>query len=147
LFTPENVIGIQRTIGSDIMMAFDECPPYPSEYSYAHRSMELTHRWLKRCVETYYHTECPYGYHQSLFPIVQGSTFKDLRMQSAEFAASMNMDGNAIGGLSVGEPSEFMYEMTEVVCSILPADKPRYLMGVGTPEKHTGMHCPGSRYV
>ncbi len=134
LFTPENVIGIQRTIGSDIMMAFDECPPYPSQYGYAHQSMELTHRWLKRCVETYHHTECPYGYHQSLFPIVQGSTFKDLRMHSAEFASSMHMDGNAIGGLSVGESAEIMYEMTEVVCSILPADKPRYLMGVGTPE-------------
>lgn len=134
LFTPENVIGIQRIIGSDIMMAFDECPPYPCDYSYAYQSMELTHRWLKRCVEAYHHTECPYDYHQSLFPIVQGSTYKDLRIQSAEFAASMDMDGIAIGGLSVGEPTELMYEMTKVVCDVLPSDKPRYLMGVGTPE-------------
>lgn len=134
LFTPENVIGIQRIIGSDIMMAFDECPPYPCDHSYAYQSMKLTHRWLKRCVEAYHHTECPYDYHQSLFPIVQGSTYKDLRIQSAEFAASMDMDGIAIGGLSVGEPTELMYEMTKVVCDVLPSNKPRYLMGVGTPE-------------
>lgn len=133
-FTPENVMEIQRIIGADIIMAFDECTPYPCEYSYAKNSMELTHRWLSRCVKKFNETEPLYGHTQSLFPIVQGSVFKDLRAQSAEYAASQNMNGNAIGGLSVGEPAEMMYEMTELVCGILPNDKPRYLMGVGTPE-------------
>jgi queuine tRNA-ribosyltransferase len=133
LFTAENVIDIQRSIGADIIMAFDECPPYPSEYDYAKKSMELTHRWLARCVKQMSETEPKYGYEQSLFPIVQGSTFKDLREISAEFIASMGCDGNAIGGLSVGEPEEMMYEMCGYCCDILPEDKPRYLMGVGTP--------------
>ncbi|MTI31591.1 tRNA guanosine(34) transglycosylase Tgt [Xanthovirga aplysinae] len=133
LFTPEYVMDIQRTIGADIIMAFDECTPYPCEYSYARESMEMTHRWLKRCVDRFDSTEGKYGYSQTLFPIVQGSTFKDLRKQSAETIASFEREGNAIGGLSVGEPAEMMYEMTELVCDILPKDKPRYLMGVGTP--------------
>lgn len=133
LFTPENVIDIQRTIGADIIMAFDECPPYPSEYDYAKKSMELTHRWLARCVQRMNETEPKYGYEQSLFPIVQGSTYKDLRQQSADFIAAMECDGNAIGGLSVGEPEEMMYEMCALCTERLPADKPRYLMGVGTP--------------
>jgi queuine tRNA-ribosyltransferase len=133
LFTPENVIDIQRTIGADIIMAFDECPPYPSEYAYAKKSMELTHRWLARCVQRMNETEPKYGYAQSLFPIVQGSTYKDLRELSADFIASMECDGNAIGGLSVGEPEEMMYEMCALCTERLPADKPRYLMGVGTP--------------
>jgi queuine tRNA-ribosyltransferase len=133
LFTPENVIDIQRSIGADIIMAFDECPPYPSEYDYARKSMELTHRWLARCVKQMGETEPKYGYEQSLFPIVQGSTFKDLREISSEFIASMDCDGNAIGGLSVGEPEEMMYEMCALCCDILPKEKPRYLMGVGTP--------------
>jgi queuine tRNA-ribosyltransferase len=133
-FTPESVMDIQRTIGADIVMAFDECTPYPCEYSYAKSSMHLTHQWLKRCVDRMNSTEPKYGYEQALFPIVQGSTYKDLREQSAEFIASQNQQGNAIGGLSVGEPHEDMYAMTSLVCSILPADKPRYLMGVGTPE-------------
>ncbi len=133
-FSPENVMDIQRAIGADIIMAFDECTPYPCEYKYAKTSMEMTHRWLKRCVDRYKNTEPLYGYHQSLFPIVQGSVYKDLRKQSAENIASHNMEGNAIGGLSVGEPHADMYEMTELVCDILPAGKPRYLMGVGTPE-------------
>lgn len=133
LFTPERVMDIQRTIGADIIMAFDECTPYPCDYRYAKNSMGLTHRWLERCITRFNETECPHGYTQALFPIVQGSTFRDLRKESAEFIASMNMEGNAIGGLSVGEPDQDMYEMTELVCSILPEDKPRYLMGVGTP--------------
>ncbi len=133
LFTPENVIDTQRSIGADIIMAFDECPPYPSDYDYAKKSMELTHRWLARCVQRMGETEPKYGYDQSLFPIVQGSTYKDLRKQSAEFIASMECDGNAIGGLSVGEPEDMMYEMCGLCCENLPADKPRYLMGVGTP--------------
>lgn len=133
LFTPENVIDTQRSIGADIIMAFDECPPYPSEYDYAKKSMELTHRWLARCVKQMNETEPKYGYEQSLFPIVQGSTFKDLRKISAEFVAGMDCDGNAIGGLSVGEPEEMMYEMCGLCCEYLPAEKPRYLMGVGTP--------------
>lgn len=133
LFTPENVIDTQRSIGADIIMAFDECPPYPSEYKYAKNSMELTHRWLARCVKHMDETEPKYGYEQSLFPIVQGSTYRDLRTQSAEFIASMECDGNAIGGLSVGEPEDMMYELSALCCEILPADKPRYLMGVGTP--------------
>lgn len=133
VFTPENVIDTQRKIGADIMMAFDECTPYPCEYDYARKSMGMTHRWLDRCIQRYNETECSYGYKQTLFPIVQGSTFKDLRKQSAEYIASKGMEGNAIGGLSVGEPDEDMYEMTELVCDILPKDKPRYLMGVGTP--------------
>ncbi len=132
-FTPEYVMDIQRTLGSDIMMAFDECPPYPCDYEYAKNSMELTHRWLERCVKRFNETEPKYGFSQSLFPIVQGSTYKDLRVKSAEFIASQGCDGNAIGGLSVGEPVESMYETTELVCNILPKDKPRYLMGVGTP--------------
>ena len=132
-FTPENVIEIQRIIGADIMMAFDECTPYPCEYDYAKNSMNITHRWLKRCIDSFKHTEPLYGHEQSLFPIVQGSTYKDLRKESAEVISSFGADGNAIGGLSVGEPHEMMYEMTELVCSILPQDKPRYLMGVGTP--------------
>ncbi|EMR03148.1 tRNA guanosine(34) transglycosylase Tgt [Cesiribacter andamanensis] len=132
-FTPEGVMDIQRIIGADIIMAFDECPPYPSDYEYARKSMELTHRWLKRCIERLDSTEPHYGYEQQLFPIVQGSTYSDLRQQSAEFIASQNRAGNAIGGLSVGEPAEEMYRITELVCGILPADKPRYLMGVGTP--------------
>lgn len=132
-FTPENVMDIQRTIGADIIMAFDECTPYPCEYGYARKSMEMTHRWLKRCIERFDSTEGKYGYSQTLFPIVQGSVYKDLRKQSAEFIASCEREGNAIGGLSVGEPAEMMYEMTELVTDILPAEKPRYLMGVGTP--------------
>lgn len=134
VFTPENVMDIQRTIGADIIMAFDECTPYPCEYGYARESMEMTHRWLKRCCDRFDETEGKYGYDQTLFPIVQGSTFKDLRIKSAETIASFGREGNAIGGLSVGEPHEMMYEQTEVVCDILPYDKPRYLMGVGTPE-------------
>lgn len=133
-FTPESVMDIQRTIGADIIMAFDECTPYPCDYSYAKSSMEMTHRWLKRCVEQFRNTEPKYGYSQALFPIVQGSTYPELRKISAEAIAAHNMEGNAIGGLSVGEPAEMMYEMTEEVCGILPKDKPRYLMGVGTPE-------------
>jgi queuine tRNA-ribosyltransferase len=134
VFTPENVMDTQRTIGADIIMAFDECPPYPSNYDYAQKSMHMTHRWLERCVKRFKETEPKYGYFQSLFPIVQGSTYKDLRQQSAEFIASVDMPGNAIGGLSVGEPAEMMYEMTEWTCQFLPKEKPRYLMGVGTPE-------------
>lgn len=134
IFTPENVMDIQRTIGADIIMAFDECTPYPCEYKYAKKSMELTHRWLDRCVFRLKETQPLYGYNQYLFPIVQGSTYKDLREQSASYIASKNLGGNAIGGLSVGEPHEDMYAMTELVCGILPKDKPRYLMGVGTPE-------------
>ena len=133
LFSPENVMEIQRSIGADIIMAFDECPPYPSTYAYAKQSMELTHRWLDRCIQQFDHSVPKYNYSQSLFPIVQGSTYKDLRLKSAEFIASKNREGNAIGGLSVGEPAEEMYAMTEAVCSVLPHDKPRYLMGVGTP--------------
>ena len=132
-FTPENVVDIQRTIGADIIMAFDECTPYPCEYGYAKKSMDLTHRWLKRGVDHFKNTEPCYGYEQTFFPIVQGSVYSDLRKESAEYIASMNMDGNAIGGLSVGEPEYEMYEMLETVNSILPADKPRYLMGVGNP--------------
>jgi len=133
LFTPENVIETQRIIGSDIMMALDECPPYPSDYEYAKNSMHLTHKWLERGMAHYKATESLYGYNQAYFPIVQGSTYKDLRAQSAEFIASQGAMGNAIGGLSVGEPVEDMYEMLEIVNNILPLDKPRYLMGVGTP--------------
>lgn len=133
-FTPEGVMDIQRSIGADIIMAFDECTPYPCEYKYAKKSMTLTHDWLARCVKRFHSTDPRYGYEQALFPIVQGSTFKDLREQSAEFIANQNQPGNAIGGLSVGEPHEDMYAMTSLVCSILPKDKPRYLMGVGTPE-------------
>ena len=132
-FTPENVMDIQRTIGADIIMAFDECTPYPCEYGYARESMDMTHRWLKRCCEHFDKTESKYGYSQTLFPIVQGSVYKDLRVQSAEIIASFEREGNAIGGLSVGEPAEMMYEMTDMVTDILPKDKPRYLMGVGTP--------------
>jgi queuine tRNA-ribosyltransferase len=133
MFSPESVMDIQRSIGADIIMAFDECTPYPCEFDYAKKSMQLTHRWLARCVKHKNASEPLYGYHQSLFPIVQGSTYPDLRKESAEFIASMDCDGNAIGGLSVGEPAEMMYEMCDLVCSILPKDKPRYLMGVGTP--------------
>lgn len=132
-FTPEGVMDIQRSIGADIVMAFDECTPYPCDYRYAKKSMEMTHRWLKKCCDRFDSTESKYGYNQTLFPIVQGSTYKDLRIQSAEAIASFEREGNAIGGLSVGEPAEEMYAMTEVVCGILPDNKPRYLMGVGTP--------------
>jgi len=134
LFTPENVMDIQRIIGADIIMAFDECAPYPCEYDYAKKSMEMTHRWLKRCCDRFDSTEGKYGYSQALFPIVQGSVYKDLRIQSAEFIAAQNREGNAIGGLAVGEPAEKMYETIDYVNDILPKDKPRYLMGVGTPE-------------
>lgn len=132
-FTPENVMDVQRTIGANIIMAFDECPPYPCDYKYAKNSMELTHRWLKRCIEHFNKTEPRYGYEQALFPIVQGSTYHDLRVASAETVASFDLTGNAIGGLSVGEPAEKMYEVTDLVCQILPKEKPCYLMGVGTP--------------
>jgi queuine tRNA-ribosyltransferase len=132
-FTPENVMEIQRTIGADIIMAFDECTPYPCDYRYAQRSMHMTHRWLDRCINHLDKLPFKYGYEQTFFPIVQGSTYKDLRRQSAEYIANSGQQGNAIGGLSVGEPAEEMYAMTEVVCEILPEDKPRYLMGVGTP--------------
>lgn len=134
VFTPENVMDIQRAIGADIIMALDECTPYPCEYDYAKKSLAITHQWLQRCIRRMDSTQPLYGYEQTLFPIVQGSVYKDLRIQSAEFIAAQNQQGNAIGGLSVGEPHELMYEMTDVVCNILPADKPRYLMGVGTPE-------------
>lgn len=133
MFSSETVMDIQRKIGADIIMAFDECPPYPSDYAYAKKSMELTHRWLARCVKRLAETESLYGYEQSLFPIIQGSTFKDLRQNSSEFVASMECDGNAIGGLSVGEPEDMMYEMCGLCCDALPVEKPRYLMGVGTP--------------
>ena len=132
-FTPENVMEIQRSIGADIIMAFDECTPYPCDYNYAKRSMHMTHRWLKRCINHLDKTPLKYDYNQTFFPIVQGSTYKDLRKQSAEFIASVEAEANAIGGLSVGEPAEELYAMTEIVCEILPEDKPRYLMGVGTP--------------
>jgi len=132
-FTPENVMEIQRTIGADIIMAFDECTPYPCDYKYAKRSMHMTHRWLDRCISHLKKTPTKYGFDQAFFPIVQGSTYKDLRIQSAEYIASVGAEGNAIGGLSVGEPAEEMYAMTDIVTEILPADKPRYLMGVGTP--------------
>ncbi|MFD2890771.1 tRNA guanosine(34) transglycosylase Tgt [Flavobacterium chuncheonense] len=132
-FSPENVMEIQRTIGADIIMAFDECTPYPCDYRYAKRSMHMTHRWLDRCISHLDKLPFKYGYEQTFFPIVQGSTYKDLRAQSAEYIANAGAQGNAIGGLSVGEPAEEMYAMTEVVTAILPEDKPRYLMGVGTP--------------
>lgn len=131
--TPEYAIDIQRVIGADIIMALDECTPYPCEHAYAKKSMGMTHRWLNRCVERMDSTQGLYGHRQHLFPIVQGSVYKDLRIQSAEYVASLNRKGNAIGGLSVGEPAEIMYEIAETVCDILPVDKPRYLMGVGTP--------------
>jgi len=133
LFTPEKVMDIQRSIGGDIIMAFDECTPYPCDYEYARKSLDLTHRWLKRCVQRMDETQPKYGYNQSLFPIVQGSTYKDLRIKSADFISEIGADGNAIGGLSVGEPEQEMYEMCALVCDILPKEKPRYLMGVGTP--------------
>lgn len=133
LFSPEKVMDIQRSIGADIIMAFDECPPYPSEYKYAKTSMELTHRWLHRCMARLKETEPKYGYEQTLFPIVQGSTYKDLRVASCEAISEAGADGNAIGGLSVGEPEEMMYDFAALCCEHLPADKPRYLMGVGTP--------------
>ena len=132
-FTPELAIEIQRSIGADIIMAFDECTPYPCDYNYAKNSMERTHRWLMRCIETHKKLPMPYNYEQTLFPIVQGSTYKDLRKISAEFIAEQDLPANAIGGLSVGEPAEEMYAMTDAVCQVLPKDKPRYLMGVGTP--------------
>jgi queuine tRNA-ribosyltransferase len=133
LFTPERVMDIQREIGADIIMAFDECPPYPSTYEYAKQSMHMTHRWLDRCFNRINETDPLYGYDQTLFPIIQGSTYEDLRNESAEYIASKNADGNAIGGLSVGEPAEEMYKHAAGACAILPKDKPRYLMGVGTP--------------
>ena len=132
-FSPEKAIEIQQSIGADIIMAFDECTPYPCDYNYAKRSMHMTHRWLKRCFKQFNNTKPLYNYSQTLFPIVQGSVYKDLRLQSAEFISESNAFGNAIGGLSVGEPAEEMYAMTEVVCNVLPFEKPRYLMGVGTP--------------
>jgi queuine tRNA-ribosyltransferase len=132
-FTPERAIDIQRSIGADIIMAFDECTPYPCDYAYAKNSMGMTHRWLKRCMDQMEKTSCSYGYNQALFPIVQGSTYKDLRQESAKVISSFNAVGNAIGGLSVGEPEEDLYEMTALVTEILPKEKPRYLMGVGTP--------------
>lgn len=134
LFTPENVMDIQRVIGADIIMAFDECTPFPCEYQYASDSLDMTHRWLKRCCDRFDQTSDLYGYNQELFPIVQGSTFSDLRKKSSETIASFERGGNAIGGLAVGEPAEVMYEMIDEVCDILPESKPRYLMGVGTPE-------------
>ncbi len=133
VFTPENVMEIQRSIGADIIMAFDECTPYPCDYRYAQRSMHMTHRWLDRCINHLEKLPFKYGFSQSFFPIIQGSTYKDLRQQSAEYIANAGAEGNAIGGLSVGEPAEEMYAMTEVVTAILPVEKPRYLMGVGTP--------------
>ncbi|MCW3079198.1 tRNA guanosine(34) transglycosylase Tgt [Segetibacter sp.] len=133
LFTPEKVMDIERTIGADIMMAFDECPPYPSEYKYAKDSMDLTHRWLDRCFTHFNETPSKYGYSQNLFPIVQGGTYKDLRRASCHYIASKDAPGNAIGGLSVGEPMDMMYEFTALCCEELPENKPRYLMGVGTP--------------
>ncbi|CAN5621971.1 tRNA guanosine(34) transglycosylase Tgt [soil metagenome] len=133
-FSPEAVMDIQRVIGADIIMAFDECTPYPCEYSYARKSLKITHQWLTRCVQHFHSTSSVYDYQQMLFPIVQGSVYPDLRKESAEFIAAQDQPGNAIGGLSVGEPHEDMYAMTELVCGILPKDKPRYLMGVGTPE-------------
>lgn len=132
-FSPEKVMEIQRDIGADIIMAFDECTPYPCDYQYAKSSMQMTHRWLNRCVKQLNKTTCKYGFYQSFFPIIQGSIYKDLRLQSTEYIANINADGNAIGGLSVGEPPEEMYAMTDLVCDLLPTDKPRYLMGVGTP--------------
>ena len=132
-FSPERAVDIQKSIGADIIMAFDECTPYPCEYNYAKKSMHMTHRWLIRCINEFNKSEPVHGYSQTLFPIVQGSVYKDLRLQSAEFISETNAFGNAIGGLSVGEPAEEMYAMTEVVCNVLPEDKPRYLMGVGTP--------------
>jgi len=132
-FTPERAINIQKLIGADIIMAFDECTPYPCQYNYAKKSMHMTHRWLIRCINEFKKTDPKHGYSQTLFPIVQGSVYKDLRLQSAEFISETNAFGNAIGGLSVGEPAEEMYAMTEVVCNVLPEEKPRYLMGVGTP--------------
>jgi queuine tRNA-ribosyltransferase len=133
MFTPENVMDTQRIIGADIIMAFDECTPYPCEYKYAKDSMGMTHRWLERCIKRFGETTPLYDYEQVLFPIVQGSVYKDLRKESAEYIASKNCFGNAIGGLSVGEPAEDMYAMTDLVCEVLPKEKPRYLMGVGTP--------------
>ena len=132
-FSPERVMDIERSIGADIMMAFDECPPGTAPYDYARKSLQLTHNWLDRCIKRFNETQPRYGYHQSLFPIVQGCTYRDLRIESAEFVASKNAEGNAIGGLAVGEPTDVMYEMIELVNGILPKDRPRYLMGVGTP--------------
>jgi len=133
LFTPEKVMDIQRSIGGDIIMAFDECPPYPSDYDYTRKSMELTHRWLDRCFQRFNDTPGKYGYTQNLFPIVQGGIYSDLRKASSGYISTCNATGNAIGGLSVGEPEEMMYDMCELCCDILPVNKPRYLMGVGTP--------------
>ena len=133
LFTPEKVMDIQRSIGADIIMAFDECPPYPSEYAYAQQSMQLTHRWLDRCFQRVEETTGKYGYAQNLFPIVQGGTYTDLRKASCDYISSKNASGNAIGGLSVGEPENMMYDLCGLCCDNLPAHKPRYLMGVGTP--------------
>ncbi len=133
LFSPEKVIDIERTIGADIVMSFDECTPYPCDFDYAEQSMKITHGWLERCCKHFDETEPKYGYSQTLFPIVQGSVFPELRKRSAEFISSMKREGNAIGGVSVGEPTDLMYEITELCCQLLPKDKPRYLMGVGTP--------------
>ncbi len=133
VFTPEKAVDVQRQLGADIIMAFDECTPYPCDEAYARKSMKRTHYWLTRCMKQFGRTECPHGYTQSLFPIVQGSVIPELRVESARFIASQGAQGNAIGGLSVGEPASMMYDMTGLVCGILPDDKPRYLMGVGTP--------------
>ena len=140
-FSPESVMEVQRTIGADIIMAFDECTPYPCDYNYAKRSMHMTHRWLDRCISHLEKLPFKYGYEQTFFPIVQGSTYKDLRKQSAEYIASVGADGNAIGGLSVGEPAEELYEMSEIVCDILPKDKPRY------PVSYTHLTLPTKRIV
>ena len=146
-FTPERVIDIERSIGADIMMAFDECPPGTSDYAYSKQSLDLTESWLSRCITRYKETEPKYGYHQSLFPIVQGCTYKDLRVRAAENVARQEMEGNAIGGLAVGEPTDVMYEMIEVVNSILPKDKPRYLMGVGWEDDFSPLDIDGTSYV
>ncbi len=147
LFTPEKVIDIQREIGADIIMAFDECPPYPSDYTYAKKSMELTHRWLSRCIKRMEETPDKYGYTQNLFPIVQGSTFEDLRQASCEYAAAQNAPGNAIGGLSVGEPEQIMYDFTALCCNHLPAEKPTIFNGSGQSLEYFRMHFPGCGYV
>ncbi|HIE44710.1 MAG TPA: tRNA guanosine(34) transglycosylase Tgt, partial [Flavobacteriaceae bacterium] len=143
-FAPETSMDIQRSIGADIFMAFDECTPYPCDYRYAKRSMHMTHRWLERCLTHLEKTPVKYGFEQTFMPIVQGSTYTDLRKQSAEYIAGVNAEANAIGGLSVGEPAEEMYAMTDVVCQILPKDKPRYLMGVGTPKTKVSRYWNGS---
>jgi queuine tRNA-ribosyltransferase len=147
LFTPENVVDTQRIIGADIMMAFDECTPWPCDLKYARDSLKLTHQWLDRGVKRFEETQPLYGHSQAFFPIVQGSVYKELRKESAGYIAEIGAEGNAIGGLSVGEPAEEMYAMLEVVNAVLPDQKPRYLMGVGTPVNILGGYCPGGGYV